>query len=285
MSVGVQAGEIVEGRYVVERLIGRGAMADVFAAQDRHSGAHVALKILHRALSDDAQAIERFRREAHVQGMMRHRNVARVYGGGMTSYKEPYLVLELLRGYSLRDVIKSAGRVDVVRGCSYIWQALQGLASAHSRGILHRDLKPANLMLEPSPGPVERVCLIDFGFASLEGGTKVTRQGEVVGSLSYMAPERLQGHAASERSDLYSLGIILYEILVGRRPFEGKTDYQLIDAHVTEPPVPPSRAAPDVGVPPAVEAVLMRSLSKDPAYRHQSALSMADDLEIAAQQA
>jgi serine/threonine-protein kinase len=173
--------------------------------------------------------------------------------------------------------------VQVIRACSYIWQALQGLAAAHSKGILHRDLKPANLMLEPSPGPVERVAMIDFGFASLEGGVTVTRQGEVVGSLSYMAPERLRGKKASESSDLYSMACILYEILVGHRPFEAKSDYQLISKHVKELPVPPREANPEAEIPGEVEAVIMRALAKNPRLRQQSALSMADDLEAAAQ--
>ena len=258
-------------------------MADVYAAHDYQTGSNVALKVLHRSVAGDPQALQRFQREAKVQGMIRHRNVAQVYGGSMTREGEPYLVLELLRGYSLKDVIQSYGRVQVVRGCSYIWQALQGLAAAHSKGILHRDLKPANLMLEPSPGPVERVSVIDFGFASLEGGVTVTRQGEVVGSLSYMAPERLQGRKATERSDLYSIACILYEILVGHRPFTAKTDYQLITKQVQDPAVPPRTANPEAAIPAEVEAVIMRALTKNPDYRQQSALSMADDLEVAAQ--
>jgi len=277
------SGAIIDGRYVVDRWIGRGAMADVYAAKDRQTGAAVAVKILHRPLARDPQAVARFEREARAQGVIRHRNVARVFSSGVTD-DDPYIVLELLNGYSLKDVIKRFVRVDVIRGCSYVWQALQGLAAAHQSGVLHRDLKPANLMLEPSPGPVERVCVIDFGFATLGDATRVTRQGEVVGSLSYMAPERLKGQGASERSDIYSMGVILYEILVGRRPFTAATELKLIAAQVDEDPISPRRANPDAGIPRQLEAVMLQSLAKDPRYRYPTADVMAAELERAAQQ-
>jgi len=276
------SGTVIDGRYAVDRWLGRGAMADVYAVVDQRTGAQVALKILHRSLARDPQALMRFEREAQAQSRIRHGNVARLYSVGVTE-SEPYIVLELLRGYSLKDVIRRYVRVDVIRGCSYAWQALQGLAAAHKSGVLHRDLKPANMMLEPSKGPVERVCLIDFGFAEFEGGARVTQQGEVVGSLSYIAPERLKGERATESSDIYSIGVILYEILVGRRPFIADTDFRLIAAHVDDPIPPPRKANPEAGIPSHVEAVLMQSLAKDPRYRYPSAEVMASELERAAQ--
>src|SRR5690606_4225851 len=149
---------------------------------------------------------------------------------------EPFLALELLRGKTLRGVIKSEGRVAPRRAASYAWQALQGLHAVHEAGVLHRDLKPANIMLEPSPGPIERVVLIDFGFATFEGSAKLTQQGTVVGSLTYIAPERLRGEEPDRRADVYALGIVLFELLAGRPPFVADDDFELIGMHVQDEP-------------------------------------------------
>src|SRR5690349_17567580 len=201
-------------------------MADVYRARDGDpaSGPEVAVKILRQSLRNDAEAVARFDREAHVQEMVRHRNVAQLLDSGVTDAAEPFIVVELLRGRSLRTVIKTEGRVSARRAASYAWQALQGLAAVHERGIMHRDLKPANLMLEPSPGPFERVVVIDFGFAAFEGSSKLTQQGHVVGSLTYMPPERLTGEPGDERSDLYAMGVILVELMCGLAPFEAEDD-------------------------------------------------------------
>jgi len=277
----VQAGELVDDRYEVVRLIGRGAMAAVYEALDRRALRPVALKILNRSLMRDDEAIQRFRREARVQEMVHHRNVAKLYGGGVTERGQPYLVVELLRGRSLYSVLKKENRVDVVRASSYCWQALKGLAACHAVGVFHRDLKPANMMLEPSEGPIERVVLIDFGFAALEGASKLTAQGHVVGSLSYLSPERLRGDGGDERSDLYAMGVVFYELLVGKPPFEHDDDYALMHMHLEIPPTLPSVAAPDLDIPPTVEAVIMRALAKKPGDRYPSAAHMAYAVEQA----
>jgi serine/threonine-protein kinase len=278
-----RVGQVIDGRYHLVRLIGRGAMADVFRATDATSGAEVAVKILRQSVRQDPEAVARFEREAQVQAVIRHRNVAALYDSGVTEADEPFIVVELLRGKSLRTVIKTEGRVSARRAASYTWQALQGLAAVHASGILHRDLKPANLMLEPSVGPIERVVVIDFGFASLEGASKLTQQGHVVGSLTYMAPERLRGETGDERSDLYALGIILAELLAGRAPFESQDDFDLVHMHLHE--TPPSvlemnPAATDVTD--ALEDVVARSLAKTGKERYQTAEAMAWALDQAA---
>ena len=277
----VQPGELVDGRYEVVRLIGRGAMAAVYEALDRRALRPVALKILNRALVRDDEAIQRFRREARVQEMVHHRNVAKLYGGGVTDRGQPYLVVELLRGRSLYGVLRKEGRVDVVRASSYCWQALKGLAACHSVGVFHRDLKPANMMLEPSEGPIERVVLIDFGFAALEGASKLTQQGHVVGSLSYLSPERLRGDGGDERSDLYAMGVCFYELLAGRPVFEADDDFELMQMHMEHPPRPIADKCPEADVPPTVEAVIMRALAKKPTDRFPSAAHMAYAVEQA----
>ena len=252
-------------------------MADVFRALDLHTSAYVALKILRTAL-EDPSAHQRFVREADVQARMRHPNIAALLATGVTDHAEPYLVMELLRGKTLRGVIKQEGRVEPRRASSYVWQALQGLSHVHDAGVLHRDLKPANIMLEPSQGPADRVVLIDFGFASVEGSAKLTQQGALVGSLAYMAPERMRGEQIDQRSDLYSMGVIYYELLSGAPPFTSKDDLDLVEMHLREPPPP---LDPSV-VPAVLIPIVMRCLAKHSSERYPSAPMMAAALEAAA---
>ncbi len=281
MDPAAQPGEIIDGRYQVVRLIGRGSMADVFEALDSHTKEGVALKILRGQVARNQEAIERLKREAHVQSLISHRNVAAVYGGGATDKNEPYLVVELLGGMSLRRVLRSKGAMSADRAASYIWQALQGLTAAHAEGVYHRDLKPANLMLEPSPGPVERVVLIDFGFAALEGGVRLTQAGHVVGSLAYLAPERLDGDPGSASADLYALGVIFFELLTGRRPFVADDDLALINMQVKTEPPKPSDVAPERNIPLGLEELVLRCLSKSPSGRAANAAAMAKEIEVA----
>jgi eukaryotic-like serine/threonine-protein kinase len=274
-----RTGQVIGARFRVDAMIGRGAMADVYRARDATTGTDVALKIMKRSLSGDPAVQQRFSREADVQANLRHRNVAALYATGVTEAGEPYLVVELLRGKTLRHVIKSEVRVVPRKAASYAWQALQGLAAVHQNGVLHRDLKPANIMLEPSPGPVERVVLIDFGFATLEGAAKLTMQGMVVGSLTYIAPERLRGELPDRRSDLYAIGVILYEMLHGAPPFACADDVELIEQQLDAP----APTLPD-DVPEALRAIVDHALAKHQNDRYPSATAMAEAIEAAAQQ-
>jgi serine/threonine protein kinase len=272
-------GKVVGDRFRIDQLIGRGAMAEVYRALDLETQAYVALKIVRHTHVTDSVVLARFAREAEVQARIRHRNVAALLASGVTDKKEPWLALELLRGKSLRSIIKAEGRVAPVRAASYAWQALQGLTAVHQAGILHRDLKPANIMLEPSQGPVDRVVLIDFGFATFDGSAKLTQQGTVVGSLTYIAPERLLGNPVDSRADVYAIGVIFYELLAGAPPFHAEDDFDLIDMHVHHEP--PSLA--EIGLPGPVDEVFFRAMAKEPAERFASAHEMAAALEVAAQ--
>ncbi len=274
-------GQTIGDRFRVDELIGKGAHAEVFRALDLKTSAFVALKILRHAHVDDATTKARFVREAEVQSRLRHRNVAALLATGLTDKREPYLAIELLRGRTLRGVIKGEGRVPPQRAMSYAWQTLAGLAAVHAQGILHRDLKPANIMLEPSPGPVERVVLIDFGFATFEGAARMTMQGTVVGSLTYMAPERLVGEPADARADLYAVGTILYELLIGQPPFNAADDFALIEQQVSSEPTPVR--ALDPSLPQVLDDVILRALEKHPDDRFATATEMAAALERAAQ--
>jgi serine/threonine protein kinase len=275
-------GQVIGDRFLLDKLIGRGAMADVYRAIDRTNQTAVALKIMRHTHIMDSTSLRRFEREAEVQGKVRHRNVAALLDTGITPLKEPYLAVELLRGKSLRGVIHGEGRIAPRRAASYAWQALHGLSAVHAIGVLHRDLKPANIMLEPSEGPVDRVVLIDFGFATFEGSAKLTAQGTVVGSLSYIAPERLRGEPTDQRSDLYAIGVILFELLTGTPPFKSDDDFDLMDMHVNVDA--PRLRELDPAMPAALDDVIARALRKRGDERYADAASMAAALEIAAQQ-
>jgi serine/threonine-protein kinase len=273
-------GTVIGDRFRVDELIGRGAMAEVYRALDLTTQAYVAVKFLKHTHVSDSVALARFAREADVQARVRHRNVAAMLASGVTDNQVPWLALELLHGKTLRGVIKGEGRIAPVRAASYAWQALQGLEAVHRAGILHRDLKPANIMLEPSQGPVDRVVLIDFGFATFEGSAKLTQQGTIVGSLSYISPERLVGDETDARADVYAIGCIFFELLTGAPPFTAEDDFDLIDQHVHA--APPNLA--DHGYPPSLAGVVAAALAKDPAHRFQSAGAMGAALERAAQE-
>jgi eukaryotic-like serine/threonine-protein kinase len=272
-----RTGQVIGGRFRIDALIGRGAMADVYRALDTASSMYVAVKVLRRSLVADPAAVQRFAREAEVQQQIRHHNVAALLDTGLTADGEPFLALELLRGKTLRGVLRQDGRLEPRRAVSYAWQALGGLAAVHSLGILHRDLKPANLMLEPSRGPFDRVVLIDFGFAMFEGSPKLTQDGAVVGSLAYIAPERLRGDPFDHRSDLYAIGVILHEMLAGRPPFTAEDDLALVELHRHAPPPPLGPAFPR-----ELDAIVARALAKQPHDREPDAGAMAASLARAA---
>jgi len=275
-------GDVVQDRYQVVRRIGHGGTSDVYEARDAELGINVALKILNHSRLKDPEAKARFHREAQVQEMLRHANIATLYGDGVTTKGQPFLAVELFPGRCLRTVLNDEHRVNVLRACSYCWQALHGLSACHAAGVMHRDLKPDNMMLKPQLGPVERVMLIDFGFASLQGESALTAQGFVVGSLSYLAPERLRAQPGDARSDVYAIGTLFYELLVGDPPFLGETDVDVAQKQLRDPPVPVRQAAPDVAIPAELENVIMRALAKDAVQRAQSALDMAAEVEYAA---
>lgn len=279
-------------RFEITRLIGRGAMADVYEAVDREaSGAAptlagglaepVAIKILRHSLAKRSELQERFRREAETQAKVSHRNVAKLLGSGATPGGQPYLVVELLRGRSLRSIIKGVGPISTPKTLRYIAQALRGLAAIHAEGIWHRDLKPANIMLEAGPDDTvvgERVVLIDFGFATLEGASKLTQVGHVVGSLQYLAPERLRGELGDARSDLYSLGVVLFEALAGQPPYLAESDFDLVDQQLHAPVPEVTQRNPKAKVSDALLEVIDRALAKKPEHRFETATDMAKAL-------
>jgi eukaryotic-like serine/threonine-protein kinase len=274
-------GQVVGDRFRVDELIGRGASAEVYRALDQETQTPVALKIMRFTHIADSVQLARFEREGAIQAKLRHRNIAALLDSGVTDKNEPYLAVELLHGKTLRGVVKTEGRLAPRRAASYGWQALNGLAAIHAQGVLHRDLKPANIMLEASEGPIDRVVLIDFGFATFEGSAKLTLQGTVVGSLTYIAPERLRGEQAGPRADLYAMAVILFEMLTGRPPFVAEDDFDLIDYHVNVEA--PRLRDIDPAMPQALDDLIARALDKQPDERFVDAAMMATQLELAAQ--
>jgi eukaryotic-like serine/threonine-protein kinase len=274
-------GQVVGDRFRVDELIGRGASAEVYRALDQETQTPVALKIMRFTHIADSVQLARFEREGAIQAKLRHRNIAALLDSGVTDKNEPYLAVELLHGKTLRGVVKTEGRLAPRRAASYGWQALNGLAAIHAQGVLHRDLKPANIMLEASEGPIDRVVLIDFGFATFEGSAKLTLQGTVVGSLTYIAPERLRGEQAGPSADLYAMAVIMFEMLTGRPPFVAEDDFDLIDYHVNVEA--PRLRDIDPAMPQALDDLIARALDKQPDERFVDAAMMATQLELAAQ--
>jgi serine/threonine-protein kinase len=264
---------IVDGRYRVLRRIGSGGMADVYCAEDLQLGRQVALKVLHGRFAADDEFVERFRREASSAAGLNHQNVVSVYDRGEWDGNY-YIAMEFLDGRSLKSVIQQEAPLDPDRAIDLTVQVLRAARFAHRRGIIHRDLKPHNVIVDEEG----RAKVTDFGIARA-GASDMTQTGSIMGTAQYLSPEQAQGFAVSERSDLYSVGIILYELLTGRVPFEGESAVTIALKQVNERPVPPS--AFNRTVTPELEAVVMRAMEKDPARRVPDADAFIGALEHA----
>jgi beta-lactam-binding protein with PASTA domain/predicted Ser/Thr protein kinase len=250
---------LIDGRYKVLTRLGSGGMADVYCAEDQQLGRKVALKLLHRRFAEDAEFVERFRREASAAAGLQHPNVVGVYDRGEWDGTY-YIAMEYLPGRSLKDVIRQEAPLDPLRAVDITVQILKAARFAHRRGIVHRDLKPHNVMVDDE----DRVKVTDFGIARA-GASDMTETGSIMGTAQYLSPEQAQGHAVSQSSDLYAVGVILFELLTGHVPFDADSAVTIALKHVSEAPPAPSMFDPSV--PPALEAVVLWALEKDPAAR------------------
>ncbi|MCW2986818.1 MAG: pknB [Conexibacter sp.] len=264
---------IIDGRYRVLHRVGSGGMADVVCAEDLQLGRKVAIKLLHRRFAQDEEFVERFRREASSAAGLQHPHVVAVYDRGAWD-DTYYIAMEYLEGRTLKKLVQEEAPLAAPRAIDLTIQILRAARFAHKRGIIHRDLKPHNVIIDNEG----RAKVTDFGIAKA-GASDMTQTGSIMGTAQYLSPEQAQGHAVSAPSDLYSIGIILYEMLTGRVPFEGESAVTIALKQVGEAPVPPSHLNP--AVPPALEAVVLRALEKDPARRFADADEFIAALEHA----
>ena len=254
-------------------------MAEVRRGIDLRLDRQVAVKRLKTDLAADPAFQERFRREAHAVAILNHPGIAAVFDSGEQIDPEsgvsvPYIVMELVDGTTLRSILNERGSLPVRRALEITTVVLQALAHSHASGIVHRDIKPANIMLTPSGG----IKVMDFGIArATETTSGLTGTSVVIGTAQYLSPEQAQGTHVDLRSDIYSTGCLLYELLTGRPPFIGDSAVSLAYQHVREVPEPPSRLVPELG--PDIDALLAKALAKDPAERYQSAAEMAADID------
>ena len=268
---------VLGGRYRVEARIVSGGMAEVFRGLDTVLDRTVAIKILLPQFARDASFVERFRREAQAAARLNHPNIVGIYDSGSDGETQ-FIVMEFIEGRTLADFLSSGGHFTPVHAAEVSEKVCDALAYAHIAGVIHRDIKPANIMVTRK-GVVK---VMDFGIARIVAGPETAPQtSAVLGTAAYISPEQAQGQRVDGRSDIYSLGAVLYEALTGRPPFTGDSPVAVAYKQVNESPIPPSQVKADV--PPRIDAVVMRSLAKNPANRYQTADEFRADLERARQ--
>jgi serine/threonine-protein kinase len=268
---------VLGGRYELGAPLGQGGMAEVFRGRDTRLGRDVAVKILRPELAGDPTFLARFRREAQASASLNHPNIVSVYDTGDGS-GTPFIVMEYVEGRTLRDVLRTQGRMLPQRALEIVADVCAALEHAHEQGIVHRDIKPGNVMLN-SQGTVK---VMDFGIARAISGSSntMTQTAAVIGTAQYLSPEQARGEHVDARSDVYSTGCLLYELLTHQPPFTGDSPVAVAYQHVLEDPTLPSTLNPDVE--PAVESIVMKAMAKNPGNRYQTAAEMRDDLLRAA---
>ncbi len=264
-------GAVIEKRYRMEEFVGEGAMAWVYRGAHIDLGSSVAVKLLKPAFAQDARFLARFKKEATAIGALSHPNILSVITSGDTRTGIPYMVCEFIKGASLGGVLQKEGRLPWKRAQHIFGQILSALDEAHSREVVHRDLKPDNIMVMSMRSGEDFCKIVDFGIAlhQVPNEQRLTQHGEIFGTPEYMSPETIKGGAATAASDLYSAGIILYEMITGQLPFTGPAIFDVLLAHIEKRHVPPTQLAPEL--PKEIDLVLERALAKNPAERLQSA--------------
>jgi serine/threonine protein kinase len=275
-------GEIIENQYRIAGILGKGGMSVVYKAVHIALNKPVAIKTMHAHLISDAAALLRFKQEAQAASQLDHANVINVYGFGTTSgdNPQPYIVMDFIEGESLSDRVKKQGLLPVRTTLQIFRQVASALCHAHAKGVIHRDLKPSNIMILAKDGSVK---LVDFGIAKLlpqegEQAHRLTQTGEIFGSPMYMSPEQCMGQVVDKRSDIYSLGCVLYEALSGRPPHQGNTVFETFNKHAGEIPAPLCVPGADKLLTERLDAVVFRALEKQPDKRYQSMSDFEADL-------
>ena len=264
-------GELFDNRYLIEKRLGSGGMADVFLARDESLGRRVAIKILAERYAQDEGFLERFRREASAAAGLGHPNIVSIYDRGQAAGTS-YIAMEYLTGPTLKDEISRRAPLPEAEAVNWAGQALDALEFAHRQGVIHRDVKPHNMVLTDEG----RLKVTDFGIARAANTQQMTEVGSIVGTAQYLSPEQARGLDVGAQSDLYSMGIVLYEMLTGELPFTGESAVEIAMKQVSD--APPSIRKRNRLVSEELEQVVMRALAKDPALRHRSAREMSDEL-------
>jgi len=274
MRLQIEIDSVVDGRYRVLSHLGTGGMSEVYCATDLQLGRKVALKVLHERFAADEEFVERFKREASSAAGLQHQHVVSIYDRGECDGAS-YIAMEYVAGRTLKQLVHEDGPLDPARAADLTVQILRAARFAHRRGVIHRDFKPQNVIVDDEG----RAKVTDFGIARA-GTSDMTQTGSIMGTAQYLSPEQAQGHAVNQRSDLYSIGIVLYELLTGRVPFDAQSAVTIALKQVSEQPLRPSEINPTVT--PELEAVVLRALAKDPAARFADADEFIAALEAAA---
>lgn len=280
-------GTKLAGKYEILSVLGTGGMGVVYKGRQDVMDRIVAIKMLQSHHLADSMSVKRFQQEGKATCKLNHPHIITVYDFGISSQSgQPYIVMDYLQGVPMSEIIKQEGQVSVDRALKIFMQASEALGHAHKQGVIHRDLKPSNIVLINYDGDKDFVKVVDFGVAQImedvnPDGQRLTQMGEVCGSPVYMSPEQCQGHALDNRSDIYSMGVVMYETLTNRLPLLGRTMVETMRKHIEEDPPPFTEVRPDLYIPERVEQVILKAMAKDPAHRHQSMEQLAADLELA----
>lgn len=282
-------GLVVEGRYRIESVIGQGSAGTVYKAIQELIGREVAIKVLHDYLVSDEEFIKRFRQEAKASSRLSHPNIITIYDFGvLPKTGRPYIAMDLLRGTPLSEMIADRGFLPMAEGIPILAQVCAALGEAHRQGVVHRDVKPENMVLVERSGQKMFPIVVDFGIARLvqeeSDVAKITRTGTVCGSPTYMSPEQCTSSKVDHRSDIYSVGIVIYETLTGTVPFMSDELAKVMAMHLTDQPPPINKVRPDLQFPEMLERVVARCLSKNPDDRYQDMDDLASAITEAAKQ-
>lgn len=270
-------GKLIQDRYRIESLIAKGSMGVIYKATQELIGREVAVKVMHNYLVSDDESLKRYHKEAKAASRLNHPNITTIYDFGVLASGQPYIVMDLLTGKTLADYLKDRNQLTLNQTLMVFQQVCLALAEAHKCGIVHRDIKPENIVIDELPdGKSIQVKVVDFGIATFSEGVddtlgKITKTGTVCGSPFYMSPEQCDASKLDHRSDLYSLGVVLFETLTGKVPFESKDIYQVLTMQVKDAPPKLKKMRPDLEFPDSIESVVAKSLAKEPDQRYQTA--------------